>query len=269
MSKPEIFQKGGHFLVHVYALTINHEASLVGLKLTISSPDTHLREWAITYQWLGFGNEPELLKEPERLLLAGDSPSYKHVAIHQPRPGDDVTDLAINFQSNKARGVVLVSSSNELPDPHLKPSDSDDVKIPVVVISRSQGETLLEEVQNFSNTVHVLITRETSADSRVVDYQAPPRVLAASTQLQHSVEERTGTDPAMRTDYTGSNPLNLTTGIKELLFDTVTKQPLVMSKDSKRFVESFTLLDDYGQWVRYIHAYNSQHLLCIISLLIL
>lgn len=195
-----------------------------------------MQQYALTYQWLDFKNQPALLDQPEELVSADDSPAFKHVAIHLCRPDDDVTELVIQCQSGNAKGVVLIHTQDDLPAQEQGPPPCDDVKIPVVLIGRRAGEGLLKEVQDSSKTVNVVIVRESGVDAGVPEYQTPDvrfDMLAAAS----CVAETSG--------RTKRKKFHLTRNMEKLLYESRTRQPVVMCKDHERFCRTFQLLDEY------------------------
>ena len=218
-----------------------------------------MQQHVITYQWIEFQNRPDLLDQPAPLKPANDFSSFRHIAIHLLQPEEDLTELVIDCQSRKASGVVLVHTSNDLPAHGLNPRPCDDVKIPVVLVKREVGQSLLNDVQDRSKTVKIVIFRETPIQCLVPDYQIPDdhqAALAAQTTspVADAPDKNPGLVCTLRANPNRSRPrltekFNLIDKMKKLLYEKSTRQPAVMCLDTFRFCGMFDLLDGYERWL--------------------
>ena len=217
---------------------------------------THLesvQQYAVTYQWIDFQNKPDLLDRPAPLMPANDFPSFRHIAIHLLRAEESLTELVIDCQNHKASGVVLVHTSNDLPAHGRNPPRCDDVKIPVVLVKREVGQSLLNDVQDTSKTVKIVIFRETPIQCLVPEYQIPDdhqAALAAQTSpVADTPDKNPGLFVTLRARPNRSRPrlterFGLISKMKKLLYEK-TGQPAVMCQDTSRFCGMFDLLDGY------------------------
>lgn len=211
-----------------------------GVILTIREASERDQKFTLPCQWTNFRNQPIPLDKPEKLLSADDRAAFPHIALHLLKPGDDVPDLLIRFQSGNARGVVLAHTSDDVPDIEGLQLNAGDVRIPVVLIARKLGEGLLSEMREFSNTLHVSILQESSAHSTLSEYQ-PPDVWKAAGYAASCVGTAQETP-----GHTGKH-FYFRKRMHKLLFDSSSK-PVVMCTDFEKFSKTFQLLDEHEQY---------------------
>jgi hypothetical protein len=136
------------------------------------------------------------------------------------------------------------------------------VKIPVVLITRKVGHSLLTELQDTSKVVSVAILRESSTDCAVPDYQSPNvQTTAASAAVDTTPASPQATSPIAETPdekpgffgvlfgKPSTEKFHLTRKMKNLLYEGSTKQPAVMCQHMDRIREIFDLIDKYEKTI--------------------
>lgn len=239
-SEPEIVEQGIFGLKKDFLMLLN--GYLIGIRLIIHGTSENVQQFAVTYQWIDFKNQPTLVDQPEQLVSADDAPSFKHVAIYLLRPEDNLTELVMQFQSSEAKGVVLVHTTDELPVFELNPPPSDNINIPVVLIKQKVGQGILKEVEDSSKTVNIIIVRESSVDTAFPEYQSPDDRIAVAAETP---EEK----PGFFSWFKKSKKFYLTKQLEKLLYVSGTKQPAVMWNDNERMLGTFQLLDKFEAFV--------------------
>jgi hypothetical protein len=250
---------------HVVQACSGPEIVQQGLRLTIQrTTEEDVQHFAATYQWIDFQNKPTLPDCSLQLLPAGESVAFRHISIYRLKPGDreQLTQLVLNCQRNQAVGVVLVHTSGDLPAPGQNPPPCGDVKIPVVLITRKVGHSLLTELQDTSKVVSVAILRESSTDCAVPDYQSPNvQTTAASAAVDTTPASPQATSPIAETPdekpgffgvlfgKPSTEKFHLTRKMKNLLYEGSTKQPAVMCQHMDRIREIFDLIDKYEKTI--------------------
>ena len=196
---------------------------------------------ALACQWIS-RHDVKLPKAPEQLCLADSDAGFRHIALIELVEDMDIMTLESQL-SNKARGAIVIHWCDQLPsdDPRINVA-SEKITIPVVLVRKSSGLRLVDDLSNSSKTILVKFSKEASVDATLSDYDrkflggVADAVDPKSRQLRFRL-------------FGPKLHFHLRRRLHKLLFDHQGK-PYLIHKSTAWMCEIFQLFDDFEQRVR-------------------
>ena len=195
---------------------------------------------ALACQWISH-HDVKLPRAPEQLCLADSDPDFRHIALIELNRGMDLLTLESQLNS-KARGAIVIHWCNQLPsdDPRVNAAFIK-ASIPVVLIRKSSGIRLVNDLSDSSQTILVKFVNEALTDAGLPDYDRDSSFVVAEAADPKSRQRSFGLfGPKLH--------FHLRRRLHKCLFDQQMKA-CVIHKDTSLMCDIFQLFDDFDQRV--------------------